>query len=100
MCLEQSVELELARQTEILGENLSHSYFVRQKSRMALSGSGARTPQWKAGQYSALLGSNWHCPHQQTDIPVKYDGTSYLWNHKFFVFLFPEKHNELDINPI
>jgi hypothetical protein len=48
MTVEQSVECELAGETEVLGENLSQCYFVHHKSHMTLTGLEPRPPRWEA----------------------------------------------------
>jgi hypothetical protein len=49
MIVEQSVECELAGETEAHGENLSQCYFVRHKPHMTLTGLEPRPPWWEAG---------------------------------------------------
>jgi hypothetical protein len=47
--VEQSMEWELAGETELLGENLRQYHFVYHKSRMTWLGLEAGPPLWKAG---------------------------------------------------
>jgi hypothetical protein len=47
--LEQSMEWELARETEVLGENLSRFNTVDHKSHMTWHGIEPGYPWWKAG---------------------------------------------------
>jgi hypothetical protein len=49
MSVEQSVEWELAGETEVLGRNLSQRHFVHHKFRMTLSGIEFGLPGWEAG---------------------------------------------------
>jgi hypothetical protein len=48
MSVEQSVEWELAGETEVLGENLSKRHFVLHKSHMTWSGLEFGPPRWEA----------------------------------------------------
>jgi hypothetical protein len=47
MSVEQSVELELAVETEVLGENLLQCHFVHQKSRIIWPGFEPEPPRWE-----------------------------------------------------
>jgi hypothetical protein len=49
MSVEQSVEWELAGETEVLGENLSQYHFVHHKSHMTWPGLEPWPPRWEAG---------------------------------------------------
>jgi hypothetical protein len=49
MCVEQFVEWELARETEVLVENLSECHFAHQKSYMTSPGIEPGPPRWEAG---------------------------------------------------
>jgi hypothetical protein len=57
--VEQSVKLQLARQTEVLGENLPQCYFVYHKSQTVWPGIETGPPQWEAGNW---LLEAWHGP--------------------------------------
>jgi hypothetical protein len=48
MSVEQSVEWELAGETEVLGETLPRCHFVHHKSHMTVSGLEPGPPRWKA----------------------------------------------------
>jgi hypothetical protein len=49
MIVEQSVECELARETEISGENMPQCHFVYHKSHMTLPGLEPVPSRWDAG---------------------------------------------------
>jgi hypothetical protein len=49
MNVEESVEWELAGETEVLGENLPQCYFVHHKSHMTWPGFKPGPPRWEAG---------------------------------------------------
>jgi hypothetical protein len=55
MRAEQSVEEELAGETEVLGGNMSHRYFVHHKSHMTWPGIKHGMPLWEAGDYQPEL---------------------------------------------
>jgi hypothetical protein len=48
MSVEQSVEWELAEETEMLGENLPQCHFVHHKSYMTRRGLESGLPRWEA----------------------------------------------------
>jgi hypothetical protein len=47
--VEQSVEWELARETEVLGDNLPQRHFVYHKTQMTWPGIETGPPRWEAG---------------------------------------------------
>jgi hypothetical protein len=49
MSVEQSVEWELAGETEVLGENLPQCHFVHHKSHMTWTRLELGPPLWEAG---------------------------------------------------
>jgi hypothetical protein len=49
MSVEQSVEWELAGETEVLGENLLQRHFVQHKSHMTWPGLEPGPTRWEAG---------------------------------------------------
>jgi hypothetical protein len=49
MSVEQSVEWEFARETELLGENLPQCHTVHHKSHMTWPGLELGPPRWEAG---------------------------------------------------
>jgi hypothetical protein len=49
MNVEQSVEWELAGETEVLGGNLTQRHFVHHKSHMTWPGLEPEPPRWEAG---------------------------------------------------
>jgi hypothetical protein len=49
MSVEQSVEWELAEETEVLGENLPHYHFGHHKCHMIWPGTEPGLPRWEAG---------------------------------------------------
>jgi hypothetical protein len=57
MSVEQSVEWELAGETEVLGKNLLQYHFVHHKSHMTCPGTEPGPPWWETGNYSPEL---WH----------------------------------------
>jgi hypothetical protein len=50
MNVEQSVEWELAEETEVLGENLPHCHFLHNKSHMAWHGIESGPTRWESGE--------------------------------------------------
>jgi hypothetical protein len=55
MSVEQSLEWELAGQTEVFGENLLQCHFVHHKSHMTWPGLEPGPSRWKAGDYAPEL---------------------------------------------
>jgi hypothetical protein len=55
--VDQSVEWELARETELLGKNLPQYLFVHHKSHMKWSGIEPEPPQWAAGDWQPNYGT-------------------------------------------
>jgi ADP-ribose pyrophosphatase YjhB (NUDIX family) len=49
MNLEQSVERELAEETQVLGDNLPQCHFVHNESHMTYRGLEPKPPRWEAG---------------------------------------------------
>jgi hypothetical protein len=49
MSVEQSVEWELAKEPEVLGENLPQYHFVHHKPHMIWAGLKPGPPRWEAG---------------------------------------------------
>jgi hypothetical protein len=49
MSVKQSVEWELAGETQVLGENLPQRHFVHHKSHMTSPGIEHGPPRWEAG---------------------------------------------------
>jgi hypothetical protein len=57
MSVEQSVEWELAGETEVLAENLSQCHFVHHKSHMTWHGLEPERPQWEASDNRLSYGT-------------------------------------------